>query len=608
MSVLETPRILFSGEIDWDPIVTNNYNDFYDELDSETLFPTVADRVKAFRQEAIAAVWPPKINWNPHGTHRSNFYNTEISGSDLGDGVVSTDAFVGSPANFRGMLVDLEPYGGYTSQLFFDTLSFGIAGGCRIVAPRSSRFTARYINFSRYLGKDVFRAGVASVVWQSSFAKETLTIDAFNSDVLQKLQDALKADDVLGLTVQWNAYRTIYFNDPSYTQGNTQPPAKLMAKLSGGGFQPNPARSRVVGVLGLWRRNEPASEPGDRVLLVSDNGPVTTAHARVTGSSLTLDLSNSISETGTKLQKQDLGDLNVVAVPSSGNPVTLGTLTYPQYDEKAYLATSGIVTIPLTADAAKLAAEAALQLRDSQGNVLLAETDLRAVPLVPNLYLDEGQTGMAVFQVYERGVPAGEGISVTIAVMSADGNTILTSFALTTAADGTVSFPVPGLQGSITAYVAIPGPNPQLPTDGINPPINTYMYVRVLAADSTLAALPPTWDNVYRHVLSNWKAMAPCMDNWLDLESEKQVRAYGSLIRKLTSPSAFENFRYMPVTRDLTAGARTLLYNFLGEVPEQSRAAAPMMLGAKVTAEAAPETPKAPEGVNFAKLSRNHRS
>ncbi|HEX5753105.1 MAG TPA: hypothetical protein VFZ09_43290 [Archangium sp.] len=597
MSVLETPRILFSGEIDWDPIVTNNYDDFYNELDSETIFPTVAERVKAFRQEAIAAVRPPKINWNPHGTHRSNFYNTEISGADLGGGVVNTDAFVGSPANFRGMLVDLEPYGAFTSQLFFDALSFGIEGGCRIVAPRSSRFSARYINFSRYLGKDKFRAGVASVVWQSSFAKETLTIDAFNSDVLQKLREALKADDVAGLTVQWNTYRTIYFNDPSYTQDNLKPPEQLIADLNGGGFQPNPARSRVVGVIGLWRRNEPANEPGDRTLLVSGNNSVSTAHARVTGSSLTLDLSNSISETGTDLQKQDLGALNVVAVPSSGNPVTLGTLTYPQYDKQAYLATSGIVTIPLTADGAKLATEGALQLRDSQGNVLLEETDLRAVPLVQNLYLDEGQTGMAVFQVYNRGVPAGEGISVTIAVMSADGSTILTSFALTTAADGTVSFPVPGLQGSITAYVAIPGPNPQLPADGINPPVNTYMYVRVLAADSTLAALPPTWDNVYRHVLSNWKAMAPCMDNWLDLESEQQVRAYGSLIRKLTSPSAFENFRYMPVTRDLTAGARTLLYNFLGEVPEQSRAAA-----------LAPDTAKAPEGVNFAKLSRNHRS
>jgi hypothetical protein len=192
--------------------------------------------------------------------------------------------------------------------------------------------------------------------------------------------------------------------------------------------------------------------------------------------------------------------------------------------------------------------------------------------------------------------------------MSADGNTVLTSFALTTKPDGTVSFPVPGLQGSVTAYVAIPGPNPQLPTGGIYPPVNTYMYVRVLAADGTLAALPPTWDNVYRHVLSNWKAMAPCMDNWLDLESEQQVRAYGSLIRKLTSPAAFENFRYMPVTRDLTAGARTLLYNFLGEVPEQSRATAPMMLSATATAKTEPDTTPTPEGVNFAKLSRNQRS
>jgi hypothetical protein len=89
------------------------------------------------------------------------------------------------------------------------------------------------------------------------------------------------------------------------------------------------------------------------------------------------------------------------------------------------------------------------------------------------------------------------------------------------------------------------------------------MYLRVLQADSDIAALPPTWDNVHNYVLSNWEAMAPCMDNWLLLGDEKQVRAYAALIKKLTDPANFEDFRFMPVTRDMSAGQRTLLHGFL---------------------------------------------
>ena len=73
------------------------------------------------------------------------------------------------------MLVDLEPYGSYSSQLFFDTMSFGIDGGCRIFAPRSSRVTDRYINLGR--NPVYYIAGFASVIWQTSFAKADGLID-----------------------------------------------------------------------------------------------------------------------------------------------------------------------------------------------------------------------------------------------------------------------------------------------------------------------------------------------------------------------------------------------------------------------------------------------
>ncbi|MET1110173.1 MAG: hypothetical protein ABWX67_01455, partial [Allosphingosinicella sp.] len=119
-------------------------------------------------------------------------------------------------------------------------------------------------------------------------------------------------------------------------------------------------------------------------------------------------------------------------------------------------------------------------------------------------------------------------------------------------------------------------------------------------ADEAIGSLPPTWDNVYTGVLANWNAMAPCMDNWLNLADPAQVHAFGAVLKKLTDPGNFELYRYMPVTRDMTDGERTLLWNFL-DSPLES-AAAPVVLGAAV-----PKTPP-PPGRDFQALSRLARS
>ena len=62
MSVLETPRLYFRGKTTFDPIVTNNRPQQYDEDDSKTVFGSGADQVAAFRKAAIAAV--SGGNWN----------------------------------------------------------------------------------------------------------------------------------------------------------------------------------------------------------------------------------------------------------------------------------------------------------------------------------------------------------------------------------------------------------------------------------------------------------------------------------------------------------------------------------------------------------------
>jgi hypothetical protein len=565
MSVLETPRIYFRGEIAWDPITTNNDPDFYNENSAESVM-SPGETVQAYRESAIQAV--PTGLWNPHGTHRSVFFDTEISGCDLGTGTITDDPFVGSPCGFLGMLVDCEPYGAWSSQQFFDSMQFGIAGGCQISCARTMRAVARYINFVRNSYNRMI-AGVGSVIWQTSFPKAALQLDAHDSPALIALNKAMAAPDVLGLTVRWNTYRTIYYDNPCLRNGSAASAAAaaaLEAKLNEGGFQPNPARGLLVGVIGLWREGEPAQEPGDRALLAALPGDVVaSAFARLDKDRLTIDLGNSIPEVDELLGKQDFGDLKAVAVAADGVTVVaqLGSLDYHQYDRNSYERASGIVTMLLDAKAAKAAAGADIQIRTGDGAIVLAEQALRALPTDHNLYLDEGASAQTLIQVFEHGLPVGAGVAVTMY----DGNSFAAVGTAATGADGVASFTINSIPGgAVEPYVLVAGAGAAAPAQ-LDPQTTPYMYVRTLPADAATAALPPTWDNVYASVLANWNAMAPCMDNWLMLNDEAQVRAYAPVLKQLTDPANFEAYRFMPVTRDMTPGERTLLYAFLDSAP-----------------------------------------
>jgi len=429
--------------------------------------------------------------------------------------------------------------------------------------------TARYINFARNSANKMI-AGVASAVWQTSFAKsDGLRVDAFDSPVLKNLAEAIDADDVLGLTVRFNSYRTIYYDNPDLTNGSPASNAaanQLTAKLNAGGFQPNPARSLVVGVVGLWHKGEPAHEPGDRALVQS--AQVATAYVRVKGNTLVIDLSNSVPEIDKQLTKKDMGNLSIVAVdPKTLTKTTVGSIVYSQYSREAYEATAGIVKIPLVDGVSATLVDKNIQIEDSSANALLTELPSRCIPLSPNLYLDEGDEVDARYQVYSRGIPVGSSVNVDLYQMGSAGDLSTNVTHLSTDANGVLTVPIKAGVGSITAYVPSLSEADKPTTGGINPQKNTYMYVRVRPADTEVAQLPATWDNVYAKVLASWNAMAPCMDNWLMLDNPDQIRAYAGILKRLTSLANFENYMFMPVTRDMSSGARALLYKFLDSKP-----------------------------------------
>lgn len=581
MSILQTPRIHFKGQMSWDPIVTNNYPTFYNENKAETVMP-LAESMQQFRQSAIASVSSKAGNWNTDGTHRSAFFNTFVSAVDLGNGLVTTDKLCGAPAILNSMLVDLEPYGGITSQLFFDGISFGINGGCRIAAKCNQRFSARYINFQR--NSVGYIAGVASVNWQTSFSKDTLQIDAHKSEALAALQAALNEPDAQGIVVSFNAYRTVYFDNPGMATASASDNdvqwESLHQKLVEGGFQPNPARSMIVGTIGVWRKGEPMLEPGDRALLPVDGAKafVATAHARYNKDKriMTVDLSNSVSETGMDLTKQDLGRLDLCLNGDLDHPIA--SIEYHEYDRSAYEAGSGIVNFDLGAANPADVESGDLALSSQKYGLLLQESALRLIPQTPNLYLDQGPAGAVTFQMYQRGKPSLQSSDVTLFTMNAVGTAVKATQNLQTDPKGQLTVSANADKGDVYAYVPVPTKDAPAPAGGIDTQASTYAYVRVLPADSQLNGLPASWDNVYRHVLINWKAMAPCMDNWLDLADPVQVHNYAPVLKRLTDPNRFEDYIFMPVTRDMTVGQRALLYSFLDQplaedaVPGQAQA------------------------------------
>lgn len=648
MSILQRPRIYFRGDIAWDPVTTNNYpvgstriKSVYDEAHCESVLvktPVTAADVDDYRSEAVDGITKAG-NWNPHGTYRSPFYDTRVSGTDKGMGLDTEDPFVGAHVAFTGMLVDSEPYGAFSSQLFFDDMSFGIEGGCRIYGRCENRFTDRFINFAANPLNDKI-AGVASVMWQTCFPRDKLNIDVFDSATLAELSRRIDEEsDVRGVMVRFVTQRTVYYGDPSLSNGteaSTAAGKALQAKIASGGFQPNPARSKLVGTVGLWCDEDCPSESSDRALattkvsiFVSDKAGISyancgTAFARVSGKTLSLDFSNAIpSADRDATRKVDLGKLIVMSSdPQDVNDTHKVAVIDPSdYAQDAFDATSGIIDIPLDFEGDGLR-DRDLIILDERGNVQFAEETWRVVPFDPNFYTHEGQPATAKVRLYKNGRPSDAGVTVVMSVMTPSGCPGAPHVGVKTDGAGWAEFTLPTSPGSVTGYVFRAQPNPNRPPinpggfGAFDPMIWTYMYHRILPADADIAAMEPTWENVHGHVLANWQAMAPCMDNWLDLGDEQQMKAYAGIVKKLTDPANFEAFRYMPVTRDLTEGQRSLLWRFLDGDTAQVASTAGATAGqaslegsgaAEVRLAPEPEDPNAPMS-ELMRLSRSHRA
>jgi hypothetical protein len=642
MSVLSFPRLHLRGAMSWDPVVSNNDPAVYDEVAARARLAP-GERVACFRERMIAST-VERGDWNYFGTHRCALEGAHVSGGSLapGDrGDLLDDGVRDAPVGLVGKLVDIDPTG-ICSQLFFDDLAVGVPGRPHLRARPRRRMSSRWLNFGRNLIRLPF-AGHASAAWQTVFPTTDVEFRRTGeSPLLTGLAAALEDPRARGLVLRLSTYRTLYFQNGLLNE--LEPAADLgqLQRLHERGLPvSNPAYSLVVGTLGVWFDGESESVPEGRRLFSAGPVPVRNAGGWLAAAGpaaavyhrdlevLSLDLSNTVPELDRDAEKADFGPLEV-AVQTDEDVVGIGRIEPSAYDRPAYEAGAGIVDVDVSghADVASLLSRGRLLIRvdtPTGRTALLTEQAFAASCDDCNVYLDQDDSRTLVIRVRERGERPSRPLSVLVATYAQAEEGIVFSGVMTVlpvSQDGTASLQVRGEQAGCRhlGYTVFDGGAIPVPPATLPLATADFTSVRTLPFDDELEKTTPdealTFDFVYTTILSTYDAIAPRMSNILDLADAAAVRTFARRILEVVDPALFESSRYMPVTRDLSRGRRTLLRRFCTlrltsptptetPPPEPPTAARPVELFAAGVAEPGPhgssERRTAPIGERFDK-------
>ena len=581
MSVLSFPRLYFQGFLSWDPNVTNNSSRLWDPVDVNVVLPSGVT-LDTYEQFVVDQASNFGI-WNIYGSHACDFvqfqsFTSKVTGGALGNGIsVKDDPVLGQSLSMPGRLVDLNPLGVDTSQYFFDQFSIGSL----LSAPRSQRMHSRWINFSRNLNvnndPNIQIAGIAAVVWQTTFPTKSLTLNCKGSKLLTGFQDALALGDVRGLMVRFSVYRTLYYQNGIFNDIKQQPRNQqdLQNLYDSGQMFFNPAYSVVTGTVGLWTKNDVATVPNGRYLLPNPGttqptglGPVVCGYNTGLGL-LSLDFGAAIPEIDFDLNKQTFGTLTV-----SAGGTQIAQIPESQYDKSSYEATGGIIDVQVSDPAALASGLITITgTQNGQPITMFSEGALTAQTSTKNIYINENGTADITVYVADTGRPAAAGTQVQVARYPASqrGGTVVQT--LTVGANGIASFKVPATAAGYQYYRFVPfraGTTPPPPPPRINVMTDFYCGVRTLPFDEALNKNTPdsqlTWDWVYTNILQPFDLCPAAAMRALKIGLDEQAiwdnPKGAARIKAATSASNFESTGYMPITRELSNGLTTLVHRW----------------------------------------------
>lgn len=568
MSHLLFPRLHFRGQFSANVGTANN-----DDLPGLQFVDSALVRVDTMGMtDAAFATWLRGIEpgfgirggWNLYGDSGCKFIDPTCHATESAPGTLATtpatDLAIGATVRLsHALMVDQDPKGVTSTQILAAEFKLNNpAAGISLIGGPSlavSRWVAR-----RNLGVSGFQAFAA--VWHSVLRPGQLTIVPGASPSLLALEAAHQAGQ--GVFVRY----CTYFLAPLLTA------AKLAADFAAGLPTSNPAIGKVLGTIGVWQPGTMATLAEGRRLgsgVVATSGRVAvrlnpaTVLVDTASRRVSVDFINSVPEVDGTLEKVNLGPLDLRLTSAGGVATVLGTVANTRAD---YELRAGIADfdIPL-AVVPDLAAGHFDLVQRSTGAALLTETLLVLETDNRTVYLQEGQAGTIALRGWLRGrAAAGERIGVHQFV------TTNKTSAPVPPATAVVTCPVHvDLDAHGGAAVALAGAAPGCCTlrfAGASDPAATGFFacVRVLPKDD-FSAVPDadlTFAFVYENVLKYYHLLHPAMDVVIpgfDLSVQASVESRADLIRTriLISLTPWDDFQYMPRTRELSAGKIALL-------------------------------------------------
>jgi hypothetical protein len=560
MSYLYAPRLTFAGQFQADVSTVNNDPEHFD---SGTFQPNY---------ELLTTPNSPNGWWNPRGTGAWRFFGCKVQQVCYRDGTSSDDpnvdpvvgaAINGSDVRVEGKLVDLDPEQQMVSEIW----------GFQIVLQRfqSAGMGSKPLGF-----RSDFEVSAFADIWNRFPAGQPDQIfGAFYQSVLN--------------AVEWKGDGGSRFLQELCVGGVA--PDQLSIKFNVDGIDQNVSSptftfGRVVGTIGLCSANEPKRFIAGKVLQPVPQSPLNTAYAIVRDNRLWLDLGNSLPTQSAGGPNLPEGSLYAAIFPSSGAPVLLGEIEY--LSGNWYNSTAGVVSFPLSADHVKLATANPVAVVLSSPNgpqplLLESPTFVRADKFVFRFNPPEKQD--AEFWATSLGNPAAN----QPMAFGYD-----PSFMEGQATQGpvpgpqTVGLPQSALQfpstvntdenghATLTMTSADPG-NPRVYIDGqvygityslgsSPPPVgsvqNPSLMLSALVFSGYQGPSEPTWLESVQPIFQQYANLYPIMRPIVDLASFASVMSCRHVLERVFD-TPIDNPNYMPVTRDLSAGKRQMIRQWL---------------------------------------------
>jgi hypothetical protein len=641
MSLLTPPRLVFSGYTDWNPDTVNNSASIYNENTAAPVpqpgvpWNKFVNWLMQSNGQTDPAKLQPNGSWNVFGDHGVTFmtdagYGAKITNIVLPSGNAPSDPLMGSGVQILGLLymdsprpsparlIDVEPYGPFSSQIFYETVSVGNSQ-MGVQGKGACRMFSRWPNMGRNLGPLPI-AGDMGVIWQTAVANKDLKWTGLNSSpALAALKAAAESGKNQGIVLQFASYRTLYYQTVTYQGRAIRTGGDLIWAYQNGYRGPNPARSLLLGMVGVWGPGELSSAPTQRLLV--PNAPVTEAKtlfsmrrtdhdptAALKAAAAPVPLGPAVAQVdstrnvvavnciatfpemnGTQ-QKASLGTFLLQARAADGTIASIGPpLTPNLYAQSAYDASGGMIEFPFTAGQLNAINSGTLQLvqQGASGGPALLESQFMAETDQRGSYIDEGETKSITIRVYEKGATPTSSVQVLVAQYDINGDLITDqsklilklvqpSSGVVPIANGAGTISFQPLQAGICYLFFYPftGTTPPAPpSSGFNTPADFFAVVRALPFDNALEANTPdsklSWSFIYNQVLETYDVIYPVMSQVRNLADRNVVDAMAEQLKFAISLDSFESTLYMPITRELSAGKRKLLQRYVNLLPNR---------------------------------------